>query len=78
LQEGEHRFQGGLFVEILSGLGPQGNGSACIDKIADFDHVLALADVELCSGETEPTSLKSSWISSNGSRSSLGWGGFLE
>ena len=33
---------------------------------------------ELCSGETEPTSLQSIWISSNGSRSSLEWGGSLE
>src|SRR6266567_116999 len=32
----------------------------------------------LWSGETEPTSLKSIWISSNGSRRSLGWGGSLE
>lgn len=32
----------------------------------------------LCSGETEPTSLKCIWISSNGFRSSLGWGGLLE
>jgi len=31
------------FVEILSGLGREGNRSACIDKIADFDHMLALA-----------------------------------
>jgi hypothetical protein len=42
-QEGNHRFQGGLFVEILSSLGREGNRSACIDKIADFDHMLALA-----------------------------------
>jgi hypothetical protein len=27
-------------------------------RVADFDHMLAFADVELCSGETEPTSLR--------------------
>jgi len=30
-QEGDHRFQGGLFVEILSRLGREGNRSAGID-----------------------------------------------
>jgi hypothetical protein len=42
-QEGDHRFQRRLFVEILSSLGRQGNRSACIDKVADFDHMLTLA-----------------------------------
>jgi len=71
-QEGDHRFQRRLFVEILSSLSQQGNRSAGIDKIADFDHMLTLADAEPCSGETLPISLKSIWISSSGFRSSLG------
>src|SRR5690348_366924 len=41
-QKGDHGFQGGLFVEILSRLGRKGNRRAYIDKIADFDHMLAL------------------------------------
>jgi hypothetical protein len=31
-QEGDHRFQGGLFVEIFSRLGGEGNRSASIHK----------------------------------------------
>ncbi len=42
-QEGDHRFHRRLFVEIFSGLGQQGNRSASIHKIADLDHMLALA-----------------------------------
>src|SRR5258708_7830137 len=42
-QEGNHRFDCCLFVEILSRLGRQGNRSAGIHKIADFDHMLTLA-----------------------------------
>jgi hypothetical protein len=42
-QEGNHRFDGCWCVEILSHLGRQGNRSACIHKVADFDHMLTLA-----------------------------------
>jgi hypothetical protein len=36
-QEGAHRFQRSLFVELLSGLDPASKRSASIDKMADFD-----------------------------------------
>jgi len=77
-QAGDHRFQCRLFVEIVSGLGPQGDRGSCVTEIADFDDRLAFADAGLCSGETEPPSLQSIWISSTGARSSLGWGSSLE
>src|SRR5437763_2363963 len=77
-QEGDHRFQRRLFVEILSGLGSEGNRSASIDPRCRRATTCWRLPCELCSGETVPTSLKSIWISSNGSRSSLGWGGSLE
>jgi hypothetical protein len=55
-QEGDHCFHGRLCVEILSGLGQQSDRGSCVNEIADFDDMLALADAGLCSGETEPTS----------------------
>jgi len=59
LQKADHRFHRGLFVEILSGLGKQGDRGASIHKIAHLDHMLALADAGLCSADTLLTSLKS-------------------
>jgi hypothetical protein len=55
-QEGDHRFHSRLCVEILSGLGQQSDRGSCVNELADFDDMLALADAGLCSGETEPTS----------------------
>jgi len=42
-QAGDHRFQCRLFVEIVSGLGPQGDRGSCVTEIADFDDRLAFA-----------------------------------
>src|SRR5260221_2121857 len=42
-QEGDHRFHGRLFMEILSGLGQQSDRGSCVNEIADFDDMLALA-----------------------------------
>ena len=62
----------GGFVEILSGLGPESNRSASIDKIADFDHpaFACLADSVRARRSRHPCA--SIWISSNGARSSVG------
>src|SRR5215472_1707974 len=43
LQKDDHRFHRCLFVEVLSGLGKQGDRCASIHKITHFDHMLALA-----------------------------------
>src|SRR5467141_3893185 len=45
-------------MEILARLGQQRDRGSRIDKITDLDHMLPLADAGLCSGETDPTSLR--------------------
>jgi hypothetical protein len=76
-QEADHRFHRGMTRENLSGLGPQSDRAARIQKVAHLDHMLTLA-LRALLGRDGADIFKSTWISSNGLRSSLSWGGSLE
>jgi hypothetical protein len=64
--------------EILSRLGQEGDRGSCIDPHDRPRSPGFRLPCGLCSGETEPPSLKAIWISSNGSRRSLAWGDSLQ
>jgi hypothetical protein len=77
-KKGMTASKAGGFVEILSGLGKEGNRSACLDPRCRLRPHAGVCLADSVQAKRSPHPSASIWISSNGSRSSLGWGGSLE